>query len=292
MPQAIILNGSTTSFDTSTRFTGKLDGQEHIISGIRLQNLKTPFLIYRMEKGEVRNLLVEDMVISSARISAYSYCGMVYLCNSGSVMENVRLRNCQVAGSGYMGLLAGYVAQSRIQGCSAVDSVLTDVDTGKVLYAGGLVGYTGTSLIQDCYTRNVTMTLQSTVAVRAVGGLLGYQGSGILRDSYSHGSITVSGNYVGGLVGEVTNGDNAPGMQNWSYVDIRQTSGNYAGGSHGRSRDENRSVVLGNVAGSGPERPVTAPCNLPRSMSTTASSITTDRWSPAWRRVTRVRILG
>lgn len=253
LPQAIILNGSTTSFDTSTRFTGKLDGQEHIISGIRLQNLKTPFLIWRMEKGEVRNLLVEDMVISSARISAYSYCGMVYLCNSGSVMENVRLRNCQVAGSGYMGLLVGYVAQSRIQGCSAVDSVLTDVDTGKVLYAGGLVGYAGTSLIQDCYTRNVTMTLQSTVAVRAVGGLLGYQGSGILRDSYSHGSITVSGNYVGGLVGEVTNGDNAPGMQNWTYVDIRQTSGNYAGGSHGRSRDENRSVVLGNVAGSGPE---------------------------------------
>lgn len=257
-PAMIILNGSKVNFSSSVSFTGKLDGQEHIIRNLSLENLTTPFLIYYMRNAELKNLLVEGVTISSYPVTSYN-CGLVHTVNEGSVVENVRMRNCSVSGGGYLGMIVGQISQSRMQGCSAVDCHLSDVDVGKVLYAGGLVGYASTSLIQDCYTRNMDMTLQDTVSVRAVGGLLGFQSSGILRDCYTHGTINVSGNYVGGMVGEVTSGDNAPAVQTWTYVDIRQTSGNVAGGSHGRTRSEKNGVVMGNVAGSGEDTARYAP---------------------------------
>ena len=250
----IIINGSITNYQQNTMFTGKLDGDEHIVSNIKLQNLTCPYLFYTVsgeQGGIIKNLLVENLEISCAKLGSREAQGLVGTAMKGANLSNIRMKNCRIAGGGKVGMLVGNINQSTVTGCSVADSTLTDIENGQQLYAGGLIGYAGTTSIQSCYTRNLTIEITNTVTVRAIGGLVAYQGSGIVQNCYSNGSIKASGNYIGGLVGEVTGGDNANSRQNWTYVDILQSSGNVVGGSHGRMRDTYSTVVLGNVAGTG-----------------------------------------
>ena len=247
----IVLNGTTANFTSTGLFTGKLDGQEHVIKNIRLENIKNPYLIYYVGNcGVVRNLFVEDLVITSSGTPNSDRCALVGSLYQGR-MENVRMKNCSISGGGYLGMLVGNAARGVMEGCSVVDSTLTDYEVNKNLYAGGLAGQASQTNIKNCYTRDLAMDITHSTVINSVGGLAGYIGSNSVESCYAHGSIKTSGSYVGGINGTVTTGDSTFVRKCWSYVDILQTGGDYAGGISGRGYSIISSLAMGNVAGAG-----------------------------------------
>ena len=267
-PAQVILNGSKTSYSSGGVFRGQLDGQEHVLSGIRLEGLTNAYLIYSVSGanngvnttantsavfngGAVRNLLIEDAVISTAKSMSANFCGIIGYADQAR-LENIRVRNSSVTGGGYLGILVGQANRSSLEGCSAADSTLTDIEVGRPLYAGGLVGYGSSATeIRSCYTYNVAMDISNTTVINCVGGLVGYYASSSIESCYTHGSIKTNGSFVGGINGSVTTGDATYVRRSFSYVDILQTSGDYAGGISGQGYGVSNSIALGNVAGAG-----------------------------------------
>lgn len=247
----IVLNGTTANFTSTGQFTGKLDGQEHILKNIRLENIKNPYLIYYLGEGSVlKDLFVEDMVISSSSAPNSDRCGLVGNITKGR-MENVRMKNCSITGGGYLGMLVGDASRAVMDGCSVADSSLTDCEISKNLFAGGLAGRAVQTNIKSCYTRDLTMDITHTTVINSVGGLAGYLGSNSVESCYAHGTIKTNGSYVGGINGTVTTGDSTYIRKSWSYVDILQSSGDYAGGISGRGYSIVNTLAIGNVSGAG-----------------------------------------
>ncbi|MBS6398144.1 MAG: hypothetical protein KH452_13520 [Clostridiales bacterium] len=252
-PNEIVINGTRVDFTQTTSFTGKLDGQEHILKNITLENMTNPYVIFQANGSTITNLLVEGLHITASESVRNSYTGFLGR-SENSTLDNVRLKGCTVGGGGYLGLLAGYVNRSTIMNCSAVESTLYDIDSGTPLRAGGLMGYATNDRVSGCYTRDVDIRITDTLIANCVGGLAGSIGSSGLENSYAHGTIHAAATYVGGINGQMTTGDSTNIWNSWSYVDILQTSGSYAGGMAGHSYGNayiKNGLALGNVEGSG-----------------------------------------
>ncbi len=256
-PGQIIINGRRDNFDyassTQSVFAGKLDGQEHVLSGISLQNLSTPYVFYYANNGaQIKNLLIENMTISSARTPNQEYAGFIRYA-SKTTIENVHIRNSSMTGGGIMGILVGNLyTYSLMEGCSVTDSTLTDIEAGYSVDAGALAGIVNSGTrVMHCYTRDVAIVVENSNATRSVGGLIGFTGAALMKDCYSHGTITTSSSNVGGIYGLKTSGDGAYLLQSIAYVDILQVSGNFAGGLVGSGQRAYNCIVLGNVNGAG-----------------------------------------
>ena len=94
--------------------------------------------------------------------------------------------------------------QVGLFGASGTDSEvrrvgLEDVDVTGQNSVGGLTGYAN-GAVRATYT-NGTVT-----GGYAVGGLAGFAGDPVIRLSYSNAAVTATGNYVGGLVGNLHRG--------------------------------------------------------------------------------------
>ena len=170
-------------------------------------------------------------------IVRYDYCGTI---------ENVRLKGCELVSGGSMGLIVGYAYYGALINCSATDSSMSDSGSTLPLYAGGLVGSSYYARVEGCYTRDVSISITNSLAVNGVGGLAGCSYASIVN-CYTHGSIEAEGSYVGGITGKGYSGVD----KCWSYVDILQTSGNYAAGRCGQEYTCRNAIALGNVSGAG-----------------------------------------
>lgn len=249
----VIVDGNPGSTGTGA-FNGKIDGQEHVITGINLagssgNGTDNAYVIYSLY-GSVKNLFVENMTLNS---SGGSDCGFFRRTYQSANVNNVRFRNCTVTGGANLGVMAGTVSSSRIVNCSVTDSYVYDRDNGNAVTAGGLVGYAAGSY-EKCYTRNVQINVTQSVVVQSVGGLMGYNGGGGkgIYDCYTQGSIYTGASYVGGIYGKGTSGDTGYLSRCISYADIQQTGGDYAGGlANGVCSVTSHTIVLGNVSGAG-----------------------------------------
>ena len=70
-------------------------------------------------------------------------------------------------------------------------------------FVGGLIGYAWGAIVENCYS------LSSVMGANRVGGLIGWRGydewdhdQGSIVNSYAAGTITATGDYVGGLIGD------------------------------------------------------------------------------------------
>jgi hypothetical protein len=166
-------NRTTTSFQGPV-FTGKLDGQDHVIVGMAIDS-DVPYAgLFGMigNGGRVRNLHLMGGSVQSRGPTITSRPGVVVYGDTGS--------------------LAGAITGALIIRCSNTCSVSC---TGGASL-GGLVGSAGNSTIAACYN---TGSVRGTVGV--AGGLVGGSGYSTILSCYNAGSVNATSDRLGGLLG-------------------------------------------------------------------------------------------
>ncbi|WP_059412904.1 GLUG motif-containing protein [Cupriavidus basilensis] len=166
--------------DESAPFTGTLDGQSHVISGLT---------IYRPN---------QDLV------------GLFSAAENASI-RNVGLDNANVTGSGDVGALVGQLRATN-NGTASIDNAWASGTVNGVANVGGLVGSNQADEGSTATISNVHAT-GTVTGKQHVGGLVGVNvaigGTSRIRNAQATGAVTglsedqgeYQGDYVGGLVG-------------------------------------------------------------------------------------------
>jgi len=148
----------------------------------------TPFTGLFNGNGDTLSNLAIDL-------PSQSYVGLFgYVSGTGKGVENLALVSASVTGNDYVGGLVGYDSGGTVQNSSVAGSV---VSTGSgANYVGGLVGDNDVgAIVEDSYeTASVT-------GIANVGGVAG-QNYGTIENSYAAGSVTGTGQDIGGLLGD------------------------------------------------------------------------------------------
>ena len=122
-----------------------------------------------------------------------NFVGLFGVLGAGSTVSNLSVNSASIAGSSYVGALAGYGKQTEINNSSSSGSV-----TGSA-NVGGLVGTTGYSSITNSHASG-----NVTAGGNNVGGLVGAGTYGAFTNTYASGAVS-GGTGVGGLVGTLGN---------------------------------------------------------------------------------------
>ena len=175
----------------STRFTGSLDGQNHVISNLTINLPSTNYV--GLFGYTTATSTLSNVSLQAATVTGLNRVGILAGQSLGTI-SNASATGA-VSAEGYGGGLAGE-SQGSIANSSAAVTVtgLTAASSSM----GGLVGWNnGAGIIQDSYaTGNVTAGTGSTRA----GGLTAQNNGRILR-SYATGAVSGGSQGVGGLVG-------------------------------------------------------------------------------------------
>jgi len=117
-----------------------------------------------------------------------------YVSGADAEIRDLTLNNVNISNqlSGYVGALAGCLADGTISNCHINGGSVTGINS-----VGGLVGYKTNGTVEKSSART---TVSGTDSAEAIGGLIGKNIGGYIQQSCSSG--TVSGEYqVGGLAG-------------------------------------------------------------------------------------------
>ncbi|OMF22341.1 hypothetical protein BK133_26450, partial [Paenibacillus sp. FSL H8-0548] len=133
-------------------FTGKLDGNGYIVSGLKINRTG-------------------------------NYIGFFSQPASGAEIKNIGFENVDVFGNG---LFIGGLAGALVNPSTAIMNSYTTGKVSGISYVGGLVGYQRDSSIMNSYS------LAEVGGASSIGGLVGYQDWGSISNSYAAGLITNS----------------------------------------------------------------------------------------------------
>ena len=217
-------------------FTGIFLGNNHVISNLYIHHANTDDVgLFGILSGS--GVTISDLGVTNANITGHNAVGALV-----GVILSGEVSNCyssgQVTGIKYTGGLTGGVYGI---GCLLSNCYTTSMTVQGESYTGGLTGISSLSTITNCYTTSsvtVTGTLEYTgglagshyaldgsitgsnsaatvSGVTAVGGLVG-ENNGVISNCYNTGTVTGSGQKVGGLVGDNFISD-GPGKINNSY---------------------------------------------------------------------------
>jgi len=200
-------------------FYGKLNGNNHTISGLAIGTADTPssgaelgFIRHTEVNAVIRNLNLSNIAIYS---NGGSYIGGIISNGTNSTITNCNVDGIISIASGgtryYYGGVIGFASGSiSISGCnSSCDITYTGSGEYEI---GGIVGWMQSGCSVDNCSSDGTLTgpETNTTAPSRIGGLVGYMtGTAI---SNSHSGSMVAGNKtatMGGLVGYVVNGTGA-----------------------------------------------------------------------------------
>lgn len=197
LTQDITMGGcvwSTPIASGATTFTGRLDGDGHVIRGL-------------------------SVTVSNP---ALGYVGLVgYLGANGEIRDlgftgDVSVTDTTTNGFAYVGGLVGFTyASTTISGSFATGDVtvaITSSTNSIQAHAGGLIGYSQSTVTNSYASGDVSVSAVSTAGMSGsvlinAGGLIGYTGPGQVTVAYSTGSVTSSGtsamtqNRQGGFIG-------------------------------------------------------------------------------------------
>ncbi len=209
-----------TPIGESTAFSGTFNGLGHTISNLTINT------------------------------STFAFAGLFGQTASGSSIANVGLVGDSVTDTGnnsLVGALVGYNSGGTITNVYATGNVIVSAN-GNYIYVGGLVGSSTGGTITNAYaTGNVSVS--SIYSNIEIGGLVGNNGSGTITNAYATGSVHVSGASgvnVGGLVGN--NGGTVTNAYATGSVTGSVTgSGNYVGGLVGYN--DGGTVIFGYATG-------------------------------------------
>ena len=158
-----------------------------------------------------------------------------------SIGINATVSNCSfsgagVTGAGYVGGVVGGTNRGGVGNCSASGAV-----TGSGDYVGGVVGQNAgiNTLVDGCSYFGI-----SVKGANHIGGIAGGNSAAWVKNcSASNGSVTGTGNYVGGIVGR--NYGAYAEVSNCSFTGASVTGVDYVGGVVGGADDSpNRATIV------------------------------------------------
>ena len=194
------LTGFSPLATKTTPFTGVLDGRGHVVTG-----------------------LYEDLPGADG-LGLFTY--------SAGIIEDLRLANVSITGSGDTGALVGFSSGSinQVTVTGAVNGDSNDV--------GGLVGYLSGAMTNVSFSGTV-----SNPGRVVTGGVVGWN-DGTVENASSYGIVT-SGVYVGGVIGYNQVGVSASNLNSDATVVAGQDSGGIVGWNRGSISDAYFTGVVG-----------------------------------------------
>ncbi len=217
--------------DSSNRFTGQLDGGNHVVTGLTINRSGTSYVGLFGYTGS--NSVVRDIGIVGGSVSGYDVVGGLVGYNMGSLtgVYNASSVGGRVIVGGLVGTNAGSISGAYATGGMSGTSSI-----------GGLVGSNEGSISGSYATGSVSSTSSSS------GGLVGTnESSGSI--SYAYASGNVSGNaLVGGLAG--VNAGSIANAYSTGSVSGSSTLGGLVGYNFGNGSISNSFYATTNVNGS------------------------------------------
>ena len=220
----------TSIGNNANPFQGNFDGDNHVVSGIYINNTKDSQGLF----GCVRSGIIKNLGIEKSYIKGNSRVGSVV-----GYVDSGTITNCynsgDVSGDSNVGGVVGYVYSN-----GTVTNCYNSGDISGSSRVGGIVGrveFRGRSTVTDCYNSG---------NVRGFSSVGGVAGSGTVENCHNIGDV--SGNsYVGGVVG----GSEGGGGITWNCYNIGDVSGfdDYVGGVVGSGSAHN-CYNIGAVSGS------------------------------------------
>lgn len=194
--------------NASTIYTGTFDGQNHTISGMKIENAESYSGLFGNVTGTVRDFTVTGSITLTGSESISKVGGAVGSLGTGTAGGTVSGVTSGVnitvsTGNDHIGGVVGSLPENSsptVESCLYTGNINVTVAAGSV---AGVVGYIRTGTIQNCANRGGISVSESGNG--SVGGILGYcnnKGISILS-CYNTGTITGSGtNTVGAIVGQ------------------------------------------------------------------------------------------
>jgi hypothetical protein len=186
-------------------FSGRFDGDNHVISGINIAEQSNNQGFF----GAIENANVVNVSMQNVTVTAFENVGGLCGFSQRSSFDNCNVTGI-INGRKNVGGLIGEMDNSSVQHCCTQGSVIS-----SYYGAGGLVGvvrthlsYVDESLLPvNCYVGNSCSSCEVMADFNGTGGLIGNVdaslGNIMIENSYSRN--TISGFiYVGGLIGSVT----------------------------------------------------------------------------------------
>ena len=196
----------TYDYDTTTQnnhtaigtqahpFSGTFDGNNHTISGIRINNDN----YYQGLFGYCQNSTVKNLMLTDAKITGGNHVGGIVGYNTNSSVENCHVSN-NVTVSGWM--VVGTIVGNSYDGNSVENChVSNNVTVSGSSHIGGIVGQNnGSSSVENCHVSN-NVTVSGT-SIR-IGGIVGVNTGSSVENCHVSNNVTVSSSQVvGGIVG-------------------------------------------------------------------------------------------
>jgi uncharacterized repeat protein (TIGR02543 family) len=140
--------------DEDYQFYGTFDGDNHIISGIRINkpNYDLQGLFGAVgSTGTVKNVILDDAVVIGRN------CVGGIAGNKLGTIENCRVINTNITGNNLVGGIAGHSANQTIENNMVLNTAITYDNTDIYNYGGAIIGTQQTGSIRDNYYHNCTV---------------------------------------------------------------------------------------------------------------------------------------
>lgn len=234
-------------------FSGVLDGNNHCILNLKMQNEEYLGLFNR-NNGTIKNLGIKDFDFKYYEASNNSSYPTVSI-GTLVINNNGVIKNCYAKGNMYIerarsttiGGLVGSMSGGLIENCYYVGSITTCRNKGNwncAVRIGGLVGSQTDGEIKRSYTTGLVegLTINNSAYV---GGLVGKSLNSTISECYSESGVYAEGGayhwstYAGGLIGY-----NSSAVSNcYAQGDV------YSGGSGYSSNGYTRYSTAGGIIG-------------------------------------------
>ena len=204
--------------NASTIYNGTFDGQNHTISGMKIENAESYSGLFGNVTGTVKNFTVNGSITITGSESVSKVGGAVGSLGTASAVGTVSGVTSDVditvsAGNDHIGGVVGSMPENSsptVQNCVYTGDINITVAAGSV---AGIVGYIRTGTIQNCANQGGISVSGSGDG--SVGGILGYCNNSkiYIRNCYNSGGISAEGTAnVGAIVGNNRDDNNHVGQ--------------------------------------------------------------------------------
>lgn len=211
--------------DTSTPFTGTLDGKGFTISNISMSLNQNYVGLFGMTDGAT----IQNITLDSPHVEGLIKVGSLAADAENSTITKVRVTDAELAGTSYVGGIVGQQGGGSIANSSSVNVAIQANSM-----AGGIVAYAvGPASVSDAYATGTIHAQQGDI-----GGLIGNIGVGpaVVSSTYASVHLYSTGSDYGGLIGLTTN-SGGQSISNSFAASYMETATVYssAGGAFGAS---------------------------------------------------------
>lgn len=229
--------GFTPIGDQTNAFTGTLDGHQHTISQIYIDQSGNSSstddlagIFGKVHQGKLLDFTVSQATVIANTTGGSGYTGGVAGNMHESIMANVNFQGTILRNGCSSQLIGGLVGYMSTSGSSIRNIINRSTSVATIAFsslgcnyqgaAGGLVGQAGDISINDSYAKTVftidgeATSTCTTNDCRIIGGLIGTKdidGNGDIQSSYSSGSVSIINDnspylsyQVGGIAGSLS----------------------------------------------------------------------------------------